>query len=435
MATINPQTGYVTGSMADKAALEGRIASKGASPSGSKPQPSKADAITFTQLPGVPTYSSLTPDEQMRVTQTALNTLGRAPVDQRESETLLGAALNPQRVSQLGIAPIPQNLPQTAAQLQLATGAAREQMLQAGQSQRAYQSEAKAALPVLEQALKQAGGMTEMSLGESDLFKAAGLTGFATLAQSLGERMEEMDRKTESFRSVLRDTFAGFQGTNQTFLDTHRNAIEAYESINDEYKFVANQLFELEKQRIDFENDIMLLNEKARIDAALAARRSTGAQSKLTDGAKFVQQQRALGLSEEQILNQLNARVGSLSAQGDREFANDALNYMNALPASRAPASFVGGRPSTGEEAEFITKYQADPASLQTLEDFTKLNKVFWNKQLESEPQMIVEGAKNFASSLQGVDKDTQKYLKELYQAQYSSYQQPVIKDVFNTFK
>lgn len=435
---INPTTGYVAGSMADKAATAGRIASKGsgAAPLGQKPQPSSSDAITFTQLPGVPSYGTLTPDEQRQVTQTALSTIGQAPQDQRQSELVLGAALTPQRVQQLGIAPVPQNRAQTAAQLQLGTDAARQQMLTAGQSQRAYQSEAKQALPVLEQALKQAGGMTEMPLGESDLFTAAGLTGFATLAQSLGQRMEEMDQKTQSFRSVLRDTFADFQGTNQTFIDNHRTAVDAYEAINDEYKTVTNQLFELEKQRIDFENDILLLNEKARIDAALAARRSGSGATKLTDGAQFVQNLRNQGMSEEQILNQLTVRTtnetGVMSGQGDRDFADQALNYMSTNPKTRTPASFVGSRPVSGDEAQYIVDYRVDPASKLSLTDFATRSQTFRNAQLATQPEIILQGAQDFANSVSSYDKETQKYLKDIYAASQPAAVGDVMSSVFS---
>lgn len=252
-----------------------------------KPQPKATDSPALNNIPNTSSIPGFTPQDTTAVQQAALRSLGRAPANPRETELVARAALNPQRLTELGIGASGGDIARTGVMMDQAA----QQMGAAQGAQTQFQDQARKALPVLEDALKMASGEGNRKLGLSSLFEEAGLTGFDNLSQSLSERVGEIEQRSTSFREILRDTFSNYQGQNRLLLDNAKFALDRYEALSSQYDSLQDQLFEIEKMKKEHEYDLQLMAEKARIDAAVASRRSqptsdlyTDPQERIVDG-------------------------------------------------------------------------------------------------------------------------------------------------------
>ena len=271
-----------------------------------KPQPKASDSPALNNIPNTSSIPGFTPQDTTAVQQAALRSLGRAPANPRETELVARAALNPQRLSELGIGASGGDLARTGVMMDQAA----QQMGAAQGAQTQFQDQARKALPILEDALKMATGEGNRKLGLSSLFEEAGLTGFDNLSQSLAERVGEIEQRSTSFREILRDTFSNYQGQNRLLLDNAKFALDRYEALSGQYDSLQDQLFEIEKMKKEHEYDLQLMAEKARIDAAVASRRTQPAsdlymepEEKVIDGETFlIQKPKQLGKGLETII-------------------------------------------------------------------------------------------------------------------------------------
>lgn len=114
---------------------------------------------------------------------------------------------------------------------------------------------------VLSEALNAKSNFKNQQLGTSDLFKAAGLSGYSVLAQSMNQRMNEMQDKAKSAQNLVAES-GGAMAT------TYKAISDNYNKIMDEYDKQTKMLLDIDQRAKDHEDAMALLdkqqaNEKA----------------------------------------------------------------------------------------------------------------------------------------------------------------------------
>jgi len=112
-----------------------------------------------------------------------------------------------------------------------------------------------ALLRPLENALKAKGAIGNEKLGQSELFKAAGLTGYATLSQSLAERSNEMRQKYRSFSNVLNEVSGDLS-------NAYTQTLKNYQIAQDEYNTEVARFDKIMDGIISYEQQLDLLNKQ-----------------------------------------------------------------------------------------------------------------------------------------------------------------------------
>lgn len=114
-------------------------------------------------------------------------------------------------------------------------------------------------LSVLEDALREVSDVGKQDLGESNLFKQAGLTNFNTLRQSMAERNSEMKDRYGSFVNQL--------ARNGQFLsDTYNVKLNEYNRLASDYDKQQTRLNQVMDNILAAEKQINLLNRQAEIN-------------------------------------------------------------------------------------------------------------------------------------------------------------------------
>ena len=123
-------------------------------------------------------------------------------------------------------------------------------------------------MKVLEEALKAKTDVGKQQLGTSDLYKQAGLGGYAVLNQSLAEKGKEMKAKYTSFVNQLSTVSSSLKDTYNTIADKYKLLSDAYEQEQDKFSKIIDSL-------VAHEQAIELLNKRHQNDLELAKLKSS----------------------------------------------------------------------------------------------------------------------------------------------------------------
>lgn len=124
---------------------------------------------------------------------------------------------------------------------------------------------------ILSEALNAKSNFKNQKLGASDLFTAAGLSGYSVLAQSLGQRSAEMKDKYQSAAATISAAGGAMAATYKAIADN-------YDKIRDDYDKQTERLLKIDEDARDyerqleiinknFENDKLMVDYKAEIEA------------------------------------------------------------------------------------------------------------------------------------------------------------------------
>ena len=153
---------------------------------------------------------------------------------------------------------IPQNLQgqDTGRLQQLGQG-----VQQADQQAQQYQSPT-AHLGMLEEAIKIKTGSYDAPLGESEIFKQAGVGGYGALMSSLSARQNEMKTNQAAFQNVLRTVLGTYNEKSSALSDKYDSVVEQY---NDELDYLRG----LDEAERKMSEEMDLYKQKAEIDQQL----------------------------------------------------------------------------------------------------------------------------------------------------------------------
>lgn len=112
-----------------------------------------------------------------------------------------------------------------------------------------------ATIGVLEAALKAKSGVGNQPLGESDLFKQAGLNGYAVLAQNLAQHSREMDQKYQSYANLVGETSGAMA-------DVWQKALDGYKAAQDSFNKQAELLTKAKEKADDYQQSLELMNKQ-----------------------------------------------------------------------------------------------------------------------------------------------------------------------------
>lgn len=105
------------------------------------------------------------------------------------------------------------------------------------------------ALNILQEAIKEKTKAAGRQIGESEIFKQAGVGGMGALGQSLSARGNEFKINQTVFQNIV-GNMAG------VYRDTAKAALDKYNTAFDEYKFEANRLQAIENDIRNYEQEI-----------------------------------------------------------------------------------------------------------------------------------------------------------------------------------
>lgn len=195
-------------------------------------------------------------------------------------------------------------LTQQAGSLGIQMGGAREnyQNLAAGAQQ--AQTSAPSYFSTLQRALKKKIGTQDLGIGRSDLFEQAGLKGYGSLSQSLSIRAAEIGHKYDNYNNFIKDMMQERRIDNQQLIDAANNALSNYQMIKDEWDDINKRIYDLQDREAEYDNELKLYQEKARIDAMY---RTTTNKSKTLTLDKAIQYNApwAIGMDENEFINAL----------------------------------------------------------------------------------------------------------------------------------
>lgn len=149
------------------------------------------------------------------------------------------------------------------AQIQ-ALAAQGQQANQAQQQLNATPQPTNAMLGVLQQALKVKSGVGNQAIGQSEVFKQAGLPqegalGYSALAQSMQQRRAEMGQKYDSYANLI-------QQVGGQMNDTYKNALDSYKATMDQYDKEVERYEKLNAEQRQLDQQLDLLARKAQVD-------------------------------------------------------------------------------------------------------------------------------------------------------------------------
>lgn len=115
------------------------------------------------------------------------------------------------------------------------------------------------ALNLLQDAIREKTGVAKAGIGESEIFKQAGITGYAPLAQSLNTRGDELAINQAAFQNVI-NSMAG------NYKDMANAAYQKYTMAMDNYNAKKDELLEAERFAREHAEKIELINLQNTID-------------------------------------------------------------------------------------------------------------------------------------------------------------------------
>lgn len=114
-------------------------------------------------------------------------------------------------------------------------------------------------MDVLAEALNAKNNYKNQTLGTSDLFKAAGLSGYSVLAQSLAQRQNEMQDKSKSALNMISEVSGDM-------LATYKAVTDQYNTVLKEYDKQTQMLLDIDAQAKKHEEAIDLMNQQDALD-------------------------------------------------------------------------------------------------------------------------------------------------------------------------
>jgi hypothetical protein len=196
-----------------------------------------------------PTPSPLDADAQKQL-QATIEKVGYAPRTQEEMNMFHRMAFSPEQLKQYGLDKSYQTLAGQTASAQ--------------QSLAATPPPTNSGLRVLQDALNAKSTVTNQQLGESELFKQAGISGYAVLRQSLSQRQREMGQKYDSFKTTVMDTASGMQ-------DVYNLALSRYEVLRDEMDKQDQRMYGLLDEALEYERMMDKMYKEQQLDMEFAA--------------------------------------------------------------------------------------------------------------------------------------------------------------------
>ena len=163
-------------------------------------------------------------------------------------DNLMSATFNPEELKSIGYTP------QKISELQ---GLEAKRNTAQG-ALNAAPAPTRASIGVLEEALRMKQDPAKQRLGESELFKRAGLSGYDVLAQSMQQRGNEMTQRYNNFVDNL-------QGVAAAQLDIHTRLADSYKLKNDDYIREVERVQELTDNLTKHERAMELATEESRI--------------------------------------------------------------------------------------------------------------------------------------------------------------------------
>jgi surface antigen len=107
---------------------------------------------------------------------------------------------------------------------------------------------------VLSEALNAKNNFKQQKLGASDLFSMAGLSGYEVLAQSLGQRGNEMKQKLQSAAATIAATGGAMASTYKAIADN-------YDKIRDDYDKQVNRLLKIDEDARSYERQLEIMEK------------------------------------------------------------------------------------------------------------------------------------------------------------------------------
>jgi hypothetical protein len=206
----------------------------------------------FTQQRG---HSPQTPEEIALVTRMAYPTITQMPEDLRKIvESTLPAA----------------GLESIAGQKQTAWEGLQKSLETLRESKRTTPT----FMNTLQEALRLKQGTKEQPIGESEIFKKAGLASYGSLSQSLATRGLEIQKNFADFSNFVKMVWDEKKDENQQLLDESQVALDNYKYISGQYDNLTKRLNELQDQATKYEQQINLLKIKHQNDKELVKLRA-----------------------------------------------------------------------------------------------------------------------------------------------------------------
>jgi len=164
---------------------------------------------------------------------------------------------------------VPTNASQMNTNLGADQQAAQQEMKAAGAAQDALPT-GNEALRILQEAIKAKAAprdFKDASIGESEIFKQAGIGGFGALSQSLATRGQEMEMNRADFTNTVAQMADVYKASANKIQSRYDKAVE-------QYKFVTQTLNDNLQQMQKDEQEMRILKQKSQLDKELENLRS-----------------------------------------------------------------------------------------------------------------------------------------------------------------
>ncbi len=213
-------------------------------------------------LPNVPEPSSIATGRDLAKESIMADELGSVPANQDEANLFLRGTYTDAELKAMGIDPTSLNTAQGNYKQ------ASEELLNTPQPSAGI-------LGPLERALKVKGNIGNQPIGESEIFKSAGVGGYGALLSSIRANGEVMDMKYNNFAGVLQ----GAAGA----LDTdYKQVLQKYEIYRDEYKDLQDRMYKVIDNVVQFEQGIEKMKKQQELDKEMELWKSNLQDSQLS---------------------------------------------------------------------------------------------------------------------------------------------------------
>lgn len=179
------------------------------------------------------------------------------------------------RITGIPVKPAVPTLPQNGYQ-QMADTAMGKKDAALGEQEKMTQG-AGSFFHTLQSALREKTGAKNAGIGESELFKQAGVTGYDALFFSLSQRNRELQTSKADLTNLVNSVGDQWKAQAQVIKDRYDSAVDEYKYYNDKMEEVNS---DIRKQ----ENQIQLINLQHKLDLAKVA--AQGAEDRKTDSTK-----------------------------------------------------------------------------------------------------------------------------------------------------
>lgn len=169
----------------------------------------------------------------------------------------------------------------------------------------------------LEEALKTKMSVGKEKLGESDVFKAAGLDPYINLAQSLRQHSTDMDQKYASYANVMGNVAGGLSDTYKGALQQYKDHVEQYNKELDRITTIIDRQAALDQQLTILEKQSAINKEQRQweLDHPGLAARTSAFTAGMTDANGNVISSKGGSVPTGEIVE---AKLGQDRVEGDK---------------------------------------------------------------------------------------------------------------------